>query len=242
MQRTAAARARPRRPDRSGPPPAAARDPLLDQSRGIAVVDVDYRGSTGYGRTYRHALNGRWGIADVEDCVAPRPSRLASPRADTCARRAYVERERARFAKAAEIREMASRGPAIDWQADQMSAAGSAAIPARLLLAMPNLGSHAPLLAANLPSALACLLGAQRLCLLSIEKGVDSAVATGDGPVKIAQIPHRREMAAARWQVRGPFSGMGLSGSIDRHGLGALAPSKPKRAPQCLAAAVRRGP
>ena len=55
--------------------PTGATDSVLNlgiqfwTSRGFAVVDVDYGGSTGYGRAYRERLRNRWGIVDVDDCV-----------------------------------------------------------------------------------------------------------------------------------------------------------------------------
>ncbi|MEE3278501.1 MAG: prolyl oligopeptidase family serine peptidase [Pseudomonadota bacterium] len=51
-------------------------------SRGWAVVDVDYGGSTGYGRVYRRRLNDRWGIEDVADCVAAVTHLISSDRVD----------------------------------------------------------------------------------------------------------------------------------------------------------------
>ena len=57
-----------------GPTSAASPDFRLDRqfwtSRGFAVVDVDYGGSTGYGRPYRRLLDGAWGVVDVEDACA----------------------------------------------------------------------------------------------------------------------------------------------------------------------------
>ncbi len=51
-------------------------------SRGYAVLQVNYRGSSGYGRSYRQALNGNWGIIDVEDTVSGARFLSKSGRAD----------------------------------------------------------------------------------------------------------------------------------------------------------------
>ncbi len=69
--------------------PTAAFRALLDlkgvqfyTSRGFAVLQVDYGGSSGYGRPYRELLDGNWGVLDVDDCVAAARWATANGRAD----------------------------------------------------------------------------------------------------------------------------------------------------------------
>jgi dipeptidyl aminopeptidase/acylaminoacyl peptidase len=51
-------------------------------TRGFAVLDVNYSGSTGYGRPYRDRLKGQWGIVDVEDAVAGAQAMVVLEKAD----------------------------------------------------------------------------------------------------------------------------------------------------------------
>ncbi|HSG78432.1 MAG TPA: prolyl oligopeptidase family serine peptidase, partial [Acidimicrobiia bacterium] len=57
-----------------GGPTSQSRPSLIPEylywtSRGFAILDVNYGGSTGYGTAYRRRLNGRWGVVDVRDCA-----------------------------------------------------------------------------------------------------------------------------------------------------------------------------
>ncbi|MES2741280.1 MAG: prolyl oligopeptidase family serine peptidase [Pseudomonadota bacterium] len=51
-------------------------------SRGFGVLDVNYGGSSGFGRAYRDTLKGQWGVVDVDDCVAGARHLAASGQAD----------------------------------------------------------------------------------------------------------------------------------------------------------------
>ena len=57
-------------------------------SRGIAVLDVNYGGSTGFGRAYRQRLDGAWGVVDVQDCI--RGARHLVARGDVDGRRLVI--------------------------------------------------------------------------------------------------------------------------------------------------------
>jgi dipeptidyl aminopeptidase/acylaminoacyl peptidase len=58
-------------------------------SRGIAVLDVNYGGSTAYGREYRERLRGTWGIVDVDDCI--NGARFLAGRGDVDANRTVID-------------------------------------------------------------------------------------------------------------------------------------------------------
>jgi dipeptidyl aminopeptidase/acylaminoacyl peptidase len=83
-------------PDGARPPlilishggPTTATSAMLDlrvqfwTSRGFAVADVNYGGSSGFGRASRQRLNGQWGIVDVDDMVAAAQFMVAAGKAD----------------------------------------------------------------------------------------------------------------------------------------------------------------
>ena len=69
--------------------PTAAASSVLDlgiqfwTSRGIAVLDVNYGGSTGYGRAYRDRLHQQWGVVDVDDCINATKYLIAENKVDS---------------------------------------------------------------------------------------------------------------------------------------------------------------
>jgi dipeptidyl aminopeptidase/acylaminoacyl peptidase len=62
--------------------PAATGKTVYFTSRGIGVLDVNYGGSTGYGRRYRERLRGQWGVVDVDDVAAAALALVAAGDAD----------------------------------------------------------------------------------------------------------------------------------------------------------------
>jgi dipeptidyl aminopeptidase/acylaminoacyl peptidase len=62
--------------------PTLDREFLFWTSRGFGVVDVNYRGSSGYGRAYRQRLRGGWGVLDSDDCIAATRHLVATGEAD----------------------------------------------------------------------------------------------------------------------------------------------------------------
>ena len=73
---------------RRAPAAASSLGKQVFTSRGFGVVDVDYRGSTGYGREYMRRLDGNWGVYDVDDCVAA--ARFLGERGDVDERRMAI--------------------------------------------------------------------------------------------------------------------------------------------------------